>query len=107
MVQLPLIDDHPSFLPAIEAEFDGYTKGITMNRFYGWKNLLLQLISVDREPQPGDDADAQRRARNVLIIGLGLVGGCLTMLISVLLRVPSSPVVRILLAASVITTIIS
>ena len=107
MLQEPLVDDHPELLSLIEAELLGAQGGSQMDRLYRWKDLLLQLIPTDPEPEPGDDADAQRRARNVLIIALGLMAVCLAMLISTLLRAPSSHIIAILLGGSAITSTIS
>jgi PAS domain S-box-containing protein len=100
------VDDHPEFRPPVEAELVGAQGGITMDRIY-IKDLLLQLIPIDLEPEPGDDADVQRRARNVLIIALSLMAVCLAMLMSVLLRAPSSHVIAILLGGAMISGSIS
>src|SRR4051812_41894705 len=77
-----------------------------MDRVCIWTRLFRQPIYTDHESLPGDDADAQRRTYNALIIALGFVGVCLTMLLSTLLRAPSSRIIAILLGGSVIASMI-
>jgi PAS domain S-box-containing protein len=68
--------------------------------------MSLQPTPTNQQHLP-HDADKQRRAWNVLIIALGFVGVCLTLLVSALLRAPSSRIVVILLAAIAVVIIIS
>jgi two-component system, cell cycle sensor histidine kinase and response regulator CckA len=77
-----------------------------MNCLHLGKKLLLRPIQTAQHDSPHHDADALRRARNVLIIALGLAGVCLAMLISALLRVPPSPGVPILVTGIAIALII-
>jgi PAS domain S-box-containing protein len=77
-----------------------------MNRFLLREKIHRQPTPTDQEHLP-HDADAQRRARNVLIIALGLTGVCLAMLISALIRALSMRIIPILTGGAAFSIVVT